>query len=102
MTSETVTILASGAGVLIAAIGGLGGVLAWGIRRIDARFERIDARFERVDARFDRVDARFERVDARFDRVDSGIAAIKDELTEVKVILARLEGPRPRLIVDGR
>ena len=95
MTSEFVTILVSGTGVLIAAIGGLGGVLAWGIRRIDARFERIDARFDRIDARFDRVDT-------RFDRVDAEIAMIKDELTEVKISLARLEGPRPRLIVDGR
>lgn len=38
-----------------------------------------------------RADARIAEVNARIDRV-------ADELTEVKVAIARLEGPPPRLI----
>ncbi|WP_217583317.1 hypothetical protein [Microbacterium sp. GbtcB4] len=38
-----------------------------------------------------RMDARFSAVDAKFDRIER-------ELTEVKIAIARLEGPRPRLV----
>lgn len=38
-----------------------------------------------------RMDTRFAAVDARFDRIEH-------ELTEVKIAIARLEGPRPRLV----
>lgn len=43
------------------------------------------------------LEARFDRIDARFDRVDERIHRVEDELVEVKVAIARLEGPRPRL-----
>lgn len=38
-----------------------------------------------------RMDTRFSAVDAKFDRIEH-------ELTEVKIAIARLEGPRPRLV----
>ncbi|MEW2009434.1 MULTISPECIES: hypothetical protein [Microbacterium] len=38
-----------------------------------------------------RMDTRFAAVDAKFDRIEH-------ELTEVKIAIARLEGPRPRLV----
>lgn len=91
---EAMTMIASAVSVVVA-FAGLG---AWFIRRLDARFERVDARFDQVDARFDQVDARFERVDARFDRLEDRIAGVEHELTEVKIAVARLEGPQPRLM----
>lgn len=91
---EVMTMIASAVSVVVA-FAGLGG---WFIRRVDARFDRVDAQFDRVHAQFDRVDARFEKVDARFDRLEDRIAGIEHELTEVKIAVARLEGPQPRLV----
>ncbi len=55
---------------------------------VDGRFDRVE---QRADERFAMVDGRFDRMDERFDRLER-------ELTEVKISVARLEGPRPRLI----
>jgi hypothetical protein len=79
-----------------------------GFDRIDARFEKVDGRFEKVDARFDKVeesiDARFEKfeasADARFDKMFRELSAIRADIVDLKVDVARLEGPRPSLIVS--
>lgn len=65
--------------------------------RIDARFEQVDARFEQVYRRFDQVDARLDRVDARIDRVEERLLGVEHELVDVKITIARLEGPPRRL-----
>lgn len=90
---ELVTMIVTVATTLLGLAAGFG----WMITRTDARFEkfeqRMDARFEKVEQR---MDARFEkfeqRMDARFEKVDV-------ELGEVKIAIARLEGPAPRLLV---
>lgn len=95
VSAEIVTMIATGATLLVAMLGGFG----WLITRMDARFAQVDARFAdfatTMDARFAQVDARFTEsastMDARFDRIER-------ELTEVKVAVARLEGPLPRLL----
>lgn len=64
-------------GVIIAAFGGAATLLA-GVAALNGRqMQRIDARFDHVDARFDRVEA---------------------DIVELKVAVARLEGPQPRLM----
>ncbi|MEV8173062.1 response regulator [Microbacterium sp. NPDC079176] len=90
---ELVTMIVTVATTLLGLAAGFG----WMITRTDARFEmfeqRMDARFEKVEQR---MDARFEkfeqRMDARFEKV-----AV--ELGEVKIAIARLEGPAPRPLV---
>ncbi|WP_372984460.1 response regulator [Microbacterium sp.] len=90
---ELVTMIVTVATTLLGLAAGFG----WMITRTDARFEmfeqRMDARFEkfeqRMDARFEKVE---QRMDARFEKVDV-------ELGEVKIAIARLEGPAPRLLV---
>jgi uncharacterized membrane protein len=67
----------------VTVIGGVAGVLARFTKGLEMRFEKIDSRFDRVDDCFDRLDQRIHRVE--------------DELVEVKVAIARLEGPRPHL-----
>lgn len=74
---EVITMVATAATTLAAIVGGFG----WMINRMDARFEAQDAKFE----------ARFDRLDDRLDRVEC-------ELSDVKVAVARLEGPKPRLM----
>lgn len=81
VSMEVITILATGATTLVATVSGFG----WMISRMDARFAAVDARF---DARFDAQDAKF---DVRFTRIEQ-------EIFEVKIAIARLEGPTPRLM----
>ncbi|EYT60711.1 hypothetical protein [Microbacterium sp. UCD-TDU] len=100
---EVITMLATAVTLLVAIISGFG----WMINRMDARFAevvaRFDARFEAQDAklgaRFEAQDARF---GARFEAQDAKFGArfdrIEQEIVEVKIAIARLEGPAPRLI----
>ncbi|UPL19243.1 response regulator [Microbacterium aurugineum] len=77
VSMEIITILATGATTLVATVSGFG----WMISRMDARFAAVDARFDAQEAKFD----------ARFTRIEQ-------EVFEVKIAIARLEGPTPRLI----
>ncbi|MEZ7756437.1 response regulator [Microbacterium paraoxydans] len=74
---EVITMLATAATTLVAIISGFG----WMIGRMDTRFAAMETK----------VDARFAIQDAKFDRIEH-------ELTEVKIAIARLEGPQPRLV----
>jgi len=75
--------------------------------RMDRRFveseSRWDARFarseRRLDERFAQVDQRFEKIDQRFAQVDQELKAVAGALTEVKVAVARLEGPHPPFLI---
>lgn len=114
---EVITMLATAAATLVAIVSGFG----WMITRMDARFAGVEAKFDAQDAkfeaRFDAQDAKFEaRLDAqdakfearfdaqdakfgaRFDRVDKRLDRVENEIFEVKIAIARLEGPPPRLI----
>ncbi|MGO1183183.1 MAG: hypothetical protein ACTHZ5_09745 [Micrococcaceae bacterium] len=44
-----------------------------------------------------RMDQNFEQLDVRFDKVDQRIEGLHSELTEVKIAVARLEGPQRRI-----
>lgn len=79
---ELVTMIVTVATTLLGLAAGFG----WMITRTDARFEMFE---QRMDARFEKVE---QRMDARFEKVDV-------ELGEVKIAIARLEGPAPRLVV---
>ncbi|MFT4214188.1 MAG: hypothetical protein QM622_05365 [Microbacterium sp.] len=62
---------------MLAVLAATGGMFAWLHRHMDTRFDRMEARFEKVDARFEKIES---------------------DLTEVKIAVARLEGPRQHLI----
>ena len=91
MSAEVLSMVLVAAGVLITLGGGLFAGLAWLLRRMDERFDTVDRRFEKVDQRFDKVDERFDKIDERMNLLQS-------ELNDVKVAVARFEGPHPRLI----
>lgn len=84
MSAEVISIIVVAAGVLITLGGGFFAGLAWLLRRMDERFDKVDERFAKVDERFDKMDER--------------LGQIQSELNDVKVAVARLEGPRPGLI----
>lgn len=81
----------------VAVLGGVGGIIAHQSRGLDARFDQVDVRFDQVDARIDRLDTRIDRVEGRMDRVESQLDHLAGEIVEVKIAVARLEGPQRRL-----
>src|SRR5699024_10053597 len=111
VSAEVISIIFAAAGVLITLGGGFFAGLAWLLRRMDERFDKVDVRFDKVDVRFDKVDERFDRVyerfhkvderfdkvDERFNKMDERIGQLQAELNDVKVAVARLEGPHQRL-----
>lgn len=50
------------------------------------------------------MDARFaeseQRTNLRFDRLEASMQELRSEVGDVKISIARLEGPLPRLIVE--
>ncbi|MFF3025992.1 response regulator [Microbacterium sp. NPDC057944] len=88
----------------VAVLGGVGGMIAHQSRglgarfdQVGARFDQVGARFDQVDARMDRLDTRIDRVEGRMDRVESQLDHLAGEIVEVKIAVARLEGPQRRL-----
>lgn len=87
----------------VAILGGMKWMLARLEQRTDERFDRVDRRFDRLEAstdeRFAQVDRRFAEVDRRFAEVDRRIAEVGATLTDVKIALARIEGPHPPFLI---
>lgn len=81
---EVLTTLGSFAGLLVAVVAGFG----WTIRRADAQLQHATGRLE----------SRMDRIETRLDRLEAQTYALTRELTEVKISIARLEGPPPRLL----
>ena len=78
MTTETLTIVISAIGIVLTLGTSLFAAGAWMIRRID---DRIDAVDEKLSTRIDAVAA---------------------DLTDLKISVARLEGPPRHLLTTGR
>lgn len=101
---ETIIIAAS---LLITLGGGFFAGFARLIRRSDAQtvqertmlMAKIDEVGSQVAQAQANTDARFDKVDERFDRIGERIHDVQTELTEVKIAVARFEGPLQRLIV---
>jgi len=104
---ESLPLIATAVGLFVSTSVTLLGGMKWMLGRVeqrtDARFDRVDQRFELMEARFDRMDRRFDRMDERFDRMetstDERFAAVGTSLAEVKIAIARLEGPRPPFLI---
>ena len=57
--------------------------------RSESRFDKVDARFEKMDSKFE---SRFDKVDARFEKMDSKFDSMAQDIVEIKVSVARIEG----------
>jgi hypothetical protein len=96
---ETLTTIIGVVGVLAS----FASAFAWLIRRMDARLDqfdaRLDARIDGVEARLDaRIDGVETRLTERIDGVETRLTQVEQGLVEVKIAVARLEGPPPRLV----
>ncbi len=78
MTTETLTIVISAIGIVLTLGASLFAAGAWMVRRID---DRIDAVDEKLSTRIDAVAA---------------------DVTDLKISVARLEGPPRHLLTAGR
>lgn len=88
MSADTLTIIVSAIGVVLTLGASLFAAGAWMIRRID---ERLDTVEEKLGARIDSVE---EKLGARID-------AVAADVTDLKIAVARLEGPPRHLLVSG-
>ena len=94
------------AGVMVPSFAALGGLFAWGVRRMDRRFEearqdrarieaKLDARCDGIEAKFDArcdgIDARCDAIEAKFDaRCDRMEAKFEDRWSRMEERIDRL------------
>jgi non-ribosomal peptide synthetase component E (peptide arylation enzyme) len=82
MSPDTLGMIVALFTFMASGIGGVAALLAHQMKRIDARFDAVDTRFNAVDTRFNAVDTR--------------LTHLESELVDVKITIARLEGPQRR------
>jgi hypothetical protein len=100
VTTETLTIVLSAIGIVLTLGASLFAAGAWMIRRID---DRIDAVDEKLSTRIDAVDEKLStRIDAVDEKLSSRIDAVAVDVTDLKISVARLEGPPRHLLTAGR
>ncbi|WP_417504501.1 hypothetical protein [Microbacterium sp.] len=100
MTTETLTIVISAIGIVLTLGASLFAAGAWMIRRID---DRIDAVDEKLSTRIDAVDEKLStRIDAVDEKLSSRIDAVAADITDLKISVARLEGPPRHLLTASR
>ncbi|GAB3630756.1 hypothetical protein GCM10027421_01090 [Microbacterium shaanxiense] len=106
MSVEMITTLVGVVSMLLALAGGFG----WMIHRMDSRMDscesRLGARIDDVETKLGaRIDAVEEKLGARIDTVEEKLGAridkVASEQVELKVAIARIEGP-PRHLVSAR
>jgi hypothetical protein len=84
MSAETIAVVISTAGLLL----GFVSAFAWMIRRSDAQFERLETRLG-------------DRITGVERELVTRITGVERELVEVKIAVARIEGP-PRHLIPVR
>lgn len=95
MSVETLAIIISAAGLFVTLGGGLFAGFAWMIRRSDSQFAEVRSEFREE---FREIHERFREVHEEFRAVRQDLHQLRGELTDVKISVARLEGPRDQLI----
>lgn len=111
VSAETVTVVISAVGIVLT----LGTTLlaggAWLVRRIDDRIDRLDRRLSvRIDsvenALSDRIDRVENTLSDRIDRVENALSdridGLASDATDLKIAVARLEGPPRHLLTASR
>ena len=96
MSTETLATIISAVGVVVTLGTSMFVGAAWMVRRIDAVDEKLSTRIDVVEERLStRIDVVEERLSTRID----GVAA---DVTDLKISVARLEGPPRYLLTAGR
>ncbi|MDQ1136033.1 septal ring factor EnvC (AmiA/AmiB activator) [Microbacterium sp. SORGH_AS 1204] len=107
---ETLPLIATAVGLVVSVSTTVLGGTKWLLHRVeqrtdqrfaqvDQRFAQVDQRFAQVDQRFAQVDQRFAQVDQRFAQVDQQLRSVAESVTELKIAVARIEGPHPPFLI---
>ena len=100
MTQETLTIILSAIGVVLTLTPSLFAAGAWMVRRIDDRIDAVDEKLStRIHAVFEKLSTRIDAVD---DKLTARIDAVAADVTDLKISVARLEGPPRQLLTASR
>lgn len=89
-------------GVILAMVGAVATIFG-GMFVLFNRFEtriyvRMDSRFDGVDRRFEDVDRRIAEIKGDISLVREDVRALTADVVDLKVSVARLEGPQPTLL----
>lgn len=99
MSADTLTIIVSAIGVVLTLGASLFAAGAWMIRRIDERLGAVDHRLStRIDSVEEKLGARIDTVE---EKLGARIDAVAADVTDLKIAVARLEGPPRHLLVSG-
>lgn len=113
MSAEIFSIVIAAAGLFITLGGGLLAGFAWMIQRLDKQSATMDQKLDnqstRIEQKLDnqstRIEQKFEslrdEIRGEFTTFRRDLGVIQEDLGEVKIAVARLEGPRERLILPG-
>lgn len=85
-------------GIGVTIIAGMFGGFGWMIHRIDRVEARLGDRITQVETRLgDRIAQVETKLDRSMDRLGDRVDVLAHEVTDVKITIARLEGPAARL-----
>ncbi|MFJ4175563.1 hypothetical protein [Microbacterium sp. NPDC089696] len=107
VSAEIIAVVLSAVGIVVTLGTSMFLGFAWCVRRTDAVEARLGARIDELDhrlgARIDELDHRLgARIDGSEKSLGSRIDNLAHEMTELKIAVARLEGPVPHLLTRSR
>ena len=103
MSAEIIAVVLSAVGIVVTLGASMFVGFAWCVRRTDAVERKLSDRIDDVERKLsDRIDALSTRIDDVERSLADRIDALGHETTEVKIAVARLEGPVPRLLTRAR
>ncbi|MFD8768846.1 hypothetical protein [Microbacterium oxydans] len=107
MSTEILATIMSAVGVVVTLGTSMFVGAAWMVRRIDAVDEKLSTRIgaveERLGTRIDGVEEKLStRIDAVDEKLSTRIDAVAADVTDLKISVARLEGPPRHLLTAGR
>lgn len=102
MSAEIFSIIIAAAGLFITLGGGLLAGFAWMIQRMDKQSASLDQRFDNFREEIRGEFSMFrDEIRGEFSTFRQDLDVIHQELGEIKIGVARLEGPRERLILPA-
>lgn len=59
---------------------------------LQQQFESFEQKFKTFEERFDKIDERFDKIDKRFDKVDHKMENLQQDVVDIKISIAKLDG----------
>ena len=107
MSTDSLTVVISAIGIVLTLGTGMFAAMAWVVRRIDAVDAKLTTRIDAVDEKLTtRIGSVEDKLSARIDTVEEKLTtrldAVGADVTDLKIAVARLEGPPRHLLTAAR